>query len=211
MQVTYDLTADDLTAFIRDHRTRTMPPTFAAPWKGSRFWLWLLLYFLLLFGLSALPESLFEIRFSKFSFIWGFFAGILFALCFHRALGGVWTLEEGVRRRFETNPREYVNLTCSLTPEGIRHSSLIDGLLRRWHAVDQLAVTPQHVFIYLTPDFALIVPRRIFASESECEEFISLAARYLEEAQASSARPFQPASTLPSEDEIFKKDDGITR
>ncbi len=68
---------------------------------------------------------------------------------------------------FILGPRE-----VRLTDEGLRESSELHDSLFRWMAIHDVKLTDQHVFVMMDRCAAVIVPRRAFRSDDECEEFV---------------------------------------
>jgi hypothetical protein len=56
----------------------------------------------------------------------------------------------------------------------------------RWPAIERVAETDDHAFLYTNPVRAIIVPRRIFADGWRFTEFVDLARRYYQQSRAAS-------------------------
>lgn len=61
----------------------------------------------------------------------------------------------------------------TISPEGVRHSSVKHESLFRWSAVRSISVTPQHVFVMLDRNAGIIIPQSSFASATAAEQFIA--------------------------------------
>lgn len=65
----------------------------------------------------------------------------------------------------------------SLDDDGLRETSQRHESVFRWQAVRSVELTDQHVFLLVDANGALIVPRRAFPSEVECNQFVDEARR----------------------------------
>jgi hypothetical protein len=83
----------------------------------------------------------------------------------------------------------------ALTPEEFSITSWFSRFYYRWEVVSDIAVTPGHVFLFLTSTDAAVVPRRAFRDQQHFEEFVALASRYREGA----APPAGVRDALPAE------------
>ena len=72
----------------------------------------------------------------------------------------------------------------TISPEGITESSELGQTSTAWRAVERVAETDNHAYIYTNALAAVIVPRRAFAGPSEFEEFVRTAKAYHEKAVA---------------------------
>lgn len=72
----------------------------------------------------------------------------------------------------------------TISPEGITESSEFGQTSTAWRAVERVAETGNHAYIYTNALAAVIVPRRAFAGPSEFEEFVRTAKGYHEKAVA---------------------------
>ena len=66
----------------------------------------------------------------------------------------------------------------TLTPEGVNDSSDFHKKLTSWDAVERVAVTDQHLFVYTNAIEAVIVPRRSFPNEASFTSFVEAAKRF---------------------------------
>lgn len=55
----------------------------------------------------------------------------------------------------------YCAHTVTITAEGIRESTSNSESYHKWEAIDHISVTSEHIFIYIAPITAHIIPRRI--------------------------------------------------
>jgi hypothetical protein len=72
----------------------------------------------------------------------------------------------------------------TISPEGVTDSSEHIQTSSAWRAIEQIASTEDHAYIYINAMAALIVPRRGFSSPSEFDEFVRTARQYHEKARA---------------------------
>ena len=60
----------------------------------------------------------------------------------------------------------------TLSDDGLREASERHETLFHWRGVRSIQITGQHVFVMVDNNAAMIIPRRAFASDGECEQFI---------------------------------------
>jgi YcxB-like protein len=81
-------------------------------------------------------------------------------------------IREGSNRGFLA-PR-----TVTITSDRLKESSDFKDTSLAWRAVERVAHTSDHIFIYISAMSAIIVPRRAFASSSEFDDFLAAATRF---------------------------------
>jgi hypothetical protein len=65
--------------------------------------------------------------------------------------------------------------TVTLEADWLSESSSEREVRTRWRSVERLALTAEHIFIYVTGFSAVIVPLRAFCNDAEKEAFVELA------------------------------------
>jgi hypothetical protein len=70
----------------------------------------------------------------------------------------------------------------TLSQESVADSGEFGQSSTTWRAVEKVAATDEHAYIYTNALAAIIVPRRTFAAQSEFEEFVRAARGYHEKA-----------------------------
>ena len=73
-------------------------------------------------------------------------------------------------------------------PQGFVQTTKISSSTILWSGVVKIAITRDHLFVYLLTASAIVVPRRAFAEEHEFGEFARTAEQLYEEATGASAR-----------------------
>jgi hypothetical protein len=71
-----------------------------------------------------------------------------------------------------------------ISPEHVTEFNPHGQTSSTWRAVEQVAATEDHAYIYINAMAALIVPRRAFASPAEFDEFVRTARNYHAAARA---------------------------
>ena len=166
-QVSYELTLEDVHAFNL-HYGRESPVV-----RRGRLLVRLAMTFFLAVLLTALG--------------WGAHAGAPFWV-----LGGLILLfwYALFPRRVESMTRSFTERTyragrnkgllgphvVELTEEGVVERTALRELKVKWEAVERLASSDQHLFIWTSGFNALVVPRRAFASEDALKAFAAHAA-----------------------------------
>ncbi len=85
-------------------------------------------------------------------------------------------------RRGDLGKRALEPQRLEITPEGYTQRGELGATITLWKAVEKVAVTKDHLFIFLTKTTALIVPAHAFPDEWEFAEFAETAQRYHEAA-----------------------------
>jgi hypothetical protein len=63
----------------------------------------------------------------------------------------------------------------TLTPDALVFRAEPGERRYAWETIEWIATTPEHIFIYVTPITALIVPARAFGNAAEREDFLNVA------------------------------------
>src|SRR5262249_557841 len=101
-----------------------------------------------------------------------------------------WWVVRGVMKRIaESDKRKlYFPRRLILTPESLQFASEYANATYNWVGIDNIAVTPAHIFIYVSSAVAQIVPRRAFGDEHQFQEFAETAMRYMNSAKEAAQR-----------------------
>jgi len=70
-----------------------------------------------------------------------------------------------------TNAGFYGVCTLLLDENGLTESKESGDTIRKWSAVEKIAVTQKHLFVYTSGIEAFVVPTSAFANADECKEF----------------------------------------
>ena len=169
MKATYELTRDDLAAFIEFHQ-RTSPAarrqkigclvvafcalmilpagillTTDKPVLETAIDIWPLLLGPILFGIFAIPYIRWRTR---------QMSNRLLSEGQNKEFYGKCELEAGDDALTETRPS--------------------GSTIRNWTSVERIVTTPSHLFVYTSGIEAYVVPRRAFSAESEFNTFVDL-------------------------------------
>jgi hypothetical protein len=194
MEVEYELTLDDLRAFRRYHlRTTGRGRTISV----GGLLLWLCVPVLLAAMLFLQPDWVLII----IAFFLGVAVGAFALLLLVVYLRLVHLRDE--KAFFERNPRLFERRRLSVGPEGIRFVCRSGGGFTHWAAVPRLAVTDDHLFLYLCLDDAIAVPRAAIG-DAAFIEFLAAVRTYLDaDANARFADRVSAVQTVQSVDNRF--------
>src|SRR5262249_38627027 len=67
---------------------------------------------------------------------------------------------------------EFRRRCLSLSPEGLHTVSEVTDSLTKWPAIEKIAVTDEHLFLYISLTQAIIVPKRAFDAEWRFTDFV---------------------------------------
>jgi hypothetical protein len=180
MEVEYTLRPEDFQAFARYHlKQGSSVPTKSLLIAIAGFLVIAVIWGVLPFLIGFVPN-----------FQGGAFVGLLLG----NILGGIgaslgqsWWKGLAYRAAwkvtYEDPQSEWTNRVI-LSPEQLHTVTQVSTSTYRWSVVCRIAVTQDHVFLYLTRGFpitrgvAILIPRRAFRDISHFEEFIALARRY---------------------------------
>jgi hypothetical protein len=79
----------------------------------------------------------------------------------------------------------------TITPGTLTQAGELAVTTYKWIAIDEIVVDTDHVFFYVGPAQALVLPKAAFLDEGAFEEFVSTAQRYHREARQG-INPFAP-------------------
>jgi hypothetical protein len=164
MTLSYTTTFRDLWAFHLHHLPRS-PITIVISFGGVAFMSFL-------FFLGPAPDSV-----NPFSLPTRIVATFVFAMVVLVILIAVQLAIVALHlalRRMKTKPTDY---TLTLGEDGFVEESSDARLNYQWPGVQKLARTRCHLFIYVAPSIAVIVPRRAFGGEAEWNDLYEFCRR----------------------------------
>jgi len=157
MEITYNLEPGDLVQFYKYW------------WlKKKRITLWQVLALVMaLLALDALPLSGHRHSISSSSLV-------ILAVLF----GRVATFRSSAEQTARETPG-FVGLhTLAIGPDGIQHRSTVIEAKVKWHSVVDITEDDLLLYIFLSPSYPYIIPKRAFSSREEAEEFLNAARAY---------------------------------
>lgn len=72
--------------------------------------------------------------------------------------------------------------TITLSPEALFERTAVNESKAQWGSIFRIDATPKHIFIFIQPHAAHIIPRRAFLTTEAAEQFLSTARAYHEAA-----------------------------
>lgn len=176
MTVEYEIRKDDVCAFnLYHHRhSPTARRHYMRSWFGPP-----VLWVLVCTGIWYLADRERGTPLRTFLDLLPLFSGaplylLYFPWAYRRKLCKIVSgmVSEGRNRRLFSRHR------VTLSPENINDSTEHGQTSTGWRAVERVAATAEHAYIYTGALAAIIVPRRAFASSSEFEAFVRTAREY---------------------------------
>lgn len=172
MKATYDLTRDDLAAFIEYHQRSS--PAARRQKIGCLAVAFCALMILPVCILSTTDKPILETA----AAIWPLWLGpILFALLAVPYIR--WrTRQMSNRLLSEGQNREFYG-QCELEAgaDALTETRPSGSTIRNWTSVERIVATPSHLFVYTSGIEAYVVPRRAFSTESEFNAFVDVIAQ----------------------------------
>ncbi len=100
-----------------------------------------------------------------------------------------WQYKRNVRKLLIEGPAKSFPRKCTLRlhPNSIETQSQIGRNTIHWSAIEQIATTNEHLFMFMNTASAVIVPKRAFETDEEYVAFLETAERYRQMAQPASA------------------------
>ncbi len=174
MTAEFELTRDDLAAFARFHYRHSpyVQRQFLGGWLiPAGLWL---AAFLVIWRHHATYDECTPVQ---------AFLDLLPLACFVPVwlLGFPWFYRHQLRRGAErmmgegANHAQLARQRVTITPEEIVAASELGRSSTSWRAVERVAATADHVFVYTSALGAVVVPRRAFAGTGEFEDFVRTA------------------------------------
>ena len=73
--------------------------------------------------------------------------------------------------------------TVTLTPDALHERTAVNEFKASWRGIFRIDATPSHLFIYVQPNAACVIPRRAFQTPADAEAFLSTAMSHYEAAR----------------------------
>ncbi len=84
----------------------------------------------------------------------------------------------------KTKPEFVQPRTIEITPDYLRHQGASGEVKTRWKGIQKIVETATHIFFWVSPNEAHVVPKRAFANVEDATQFAQLATKYWEQAQS---------------------------
>lgn len=204
MEIEYSLNPGDLPAFTRYHRklgsVRTAPSLSAV--------LGVVIIAMLIVGLGLLlPAFLFDgegLVAAWMGLAIGYF-GILLIQRWWQAC-----MNRSIHKAHCEDPRsEWTvrDVQVVLSSNQVRTVARGATSVYEWSRVWHIGETDKHVFLCITRNTAIIIPRRAFRDNQHFEEFISLARQYRQDRGQQAPKPTSIITSLPPQSDAFTRPD----
>ncbi len=170
MQIEYELTADDMTAF---QWRAAYNSRMARKARRTVYIFW----FVLVILISILPawgEDGFSIE--RVDFIFMFVAFAIVALL--QWAVGRWLMRRAVREVVNDLKRDKGQVgrhRIVLDEAGVFESTIVGEMRTSWAGIDRLEQDRDYIFIYTQPHASHVIPKRAFSSPQEADGFFELA------------------------------------
>ncbi len=73
--------------------------------------------------------------------------------------------------------------TVTLTPDAVHERTAVNESKAAWRGIFRIDATPSHIFIFIQPNAAHVIPRRAFPAPEDAEAFLSTARSHYETAR----------------------------
>ena len=169
MKATYDLTRDDLAAFIEYHQRSS--PGARRQKIGCLAVVMCAMTVLPVWILCTTDQALFETA----ADIWPLFLGpVLFALFAVPYIR--WRTRQMSNRLLSEGQNKEFYGRCELEAgaDALTETRPSGSTTRNWTSVERVVVTPLHLFVYTSGIEAYVVPRRDFLAKSEFDALVDM-------------------------------------
>lgn len=97
------------------------------------------------------------------------------------------TIERSLRRTFSRGKHRMLLgwHRVTIDPAGLREASQYSESFVRWTGVERVDTSPQHVLIYLSSAFSVLIPKLAFRDQGQLDAFVEAAQRYHRAAEQS--------------------------
>jgi hypothetical protein len=153
LTVTYTNTLVDVLALNANHFFRNWPNRVALALCGL---------FILQVALDATADSP-DLGYRVFGVIFLEVVGLAIAVALMAAVTAAVAV-------FQNKTGILTEHTVTVDDEGVSEKTAVNEGLARWAAVTRIAWTGWHIFVYVGPNAAHMIPRRAFDSESEYDK-----------------------------------------
>ncbi|MFO7907337.1 MAG: YcxB family protein [Planctomycetota bacterium] len=180
MKATYELTRDDLAAFIEYHQRSS--PAARRQRVGCLAFAFCAMMVLPVGILVTTDKPVVETAMDMWPLLLGPILFVMLAIPYVR----LRTRQMSNRLLGEGQNKEFYG-KCELNAgdDGLTETRPSGSTTRNWFSVERVVTTPSHLLIYTAGIEAYVVPRRAFSTESEFREFVNtIAARSGVEVQA---------------------------
>jgi energy-coupling factor transporter transmembrane protein EcfT len=169
MNISYNFTQDDLTAFLRYHNNNSPTVRKRRFWSNTFGFIACLIFPALIARLGDKPflESVKD--------IWPLFLSPILFLLF------VFPLSKFQTRRFYKKYLKegdssgiFGEWSFSSEDDGIHVTNPQSQSILFWSSFNQFIMIPEHLFLYTSGITALVIPRRAFESEKDLDNFVQL-------------------------------------
>ena len=182
MSVAFENTKEDLIAFNLYHHAHS-PTTrrqLQQPWIRTTA-IWLLVFGLIWFFADQRRGTPLQTFLDLLPLLYGLIGYLLFVLVYYP-----FAYRRTIRKTVDSMADEGKNRgllgphRVTLTAESIIEATDFSESTTSWKAVERVANSGEHAFIYVNSLAAIMVPRRAFAGVAEFNEFVNAATVYRE-------------------------------
>jgi len=159
MKLTYRIEKKDQTAFLWHHL-----------WRSSNAWRQYLA--VLILGILGLVYESVN-READFQSALTFIAGYILMMVLMFFVSSYLTIKSSVRRLSSANSNGLLGDLCFIVDDtSVCEQSGHVEIRVKWLGIHKVSVGEDHAFIYYNPQTAFIVPKRVFAEESDFNRFV---------------------------------------
>ncbi|QDT06543.1 hypothetical protein K227x_49530 [Rubripirellula lacrimiformis] len=169
MKTTYELTRDDLAAFIEFHQ-RTSPAL-----RRQKIGCLVVAFFALMILPAGILLTTDKPVLETAIDIWPLLLGpILFGIFATPYIR--WRTRQMSNRLLSEGQNKEFYGKCELEAgdEALTETRPSGSTIRNWTSVERIVTTPSHLFVYTSGIEAYVVPRRAFSTESEFDAFLGV-------------------------------------
>jgi hypothetical protein len=192
MEITYELTEDDIVAL---HRLPANPapgspePGTGSPSRKHISWIWLGILVIVVTTLVFLdagngPGVGADFLFRKIVIPFGLISFAI-VLAFARRRRGTKTYIQ-YWLRLGQNARTLGPQRLTITPAALTVTMALEATTSSWKLVKDIRVTSDHAFFWLISEYAYVLPGRAFPTRQAFDEFVAAGKQYRQLAQANS-------------------------